>query len=143
MDMTKIRGGQAALSTVFLIGGIIVLFGISLAMIALAFSDSTLGFQAANRALALARGGVADAELQLVRNKDFTNTSGYCVPAMVPPCSSGYATVTVTQNSPAAGKVTVVSDATFNRRRRKVQVIYQVSSSTTQVVPVSQQELTL
>lgn len=136
------HSGQAALSTVFLIGGIIVLFGISLAMIALAFSDSTLGFQAANKALAFAKGGVADAALQLARNKDFSS-AGYCVPAAVMPCPSGYATVTVTQNSPSSGKATVISDATFNRRRRKVQVIYQVSASSTQVVPVSQQELSL
>ncbi len=124
--------GQAALSTIFLIGGIIVLFGTSLAFITLSFSNSSLGFQASNRAEALALGGVRDAEIQLLRNKDFSD-SGYCVPAASTPCPSGYAFVTVTQGSPAVGKVSVTSEATVNLRRKKVQAIYVVSPTSTQV----------
>lgn len=134
--------GQAALATIFLIGGIIVLFSISIALITLSFANSTLGFQAANKALAVATGGIRDAEVRLLRNKDFSNTSGYCVPASNPPCPSGSATVTVTQGNPAAGEVTVTSDATISIRRRKLQGIYAVSTTTSQLTNISLQELT-
>jgi hypothetical protein len=128
--------GQAALSTIFLIGGVIVLFGISLALISISFANSSLGFQASNRAAAVAQGGVKDAELQLIRNKDFANT-GYCVPANNQPCPASTALVIVTQNSPQSGQVLITSDATVNRRRRKIQAVYAVSASSTQVTPIS------
>lgn len=125
------RFGQTALSTVFLIGGIIVLYATSLAVIGISFLNSAFGFQAANRALAVAAGGVHDAELQLMRNKDFEDTSGYCVPAANLPCPSGYAEVRVTQGS---GRATVTSDATVARRRRKLQANLSISTSTGAVV---------
>lgn len=135
--------GQAALSTVFLIGGVIVLFGISLALITLSFSGATLGFHAATKALALSVGGVKDAEMQLIRDASFSDASGYCVPYAVPPCPAGTATVLVVQNSPAAGEVTVTADAVVSMRHRKVRAVYSLTASTTQLTPVSFQELTL
>ena len=137
------RKGQAALSTIFLIGGIILLFGVSLALIAISFANSSIGFQAANRAEAIAQGGIRDAEIELLRNKDFSD-AGYCVPAanvVNGACPSGYALVAVTQNSPSTGKVTATADATVNRRRRKVQAIYVIGTST-EVLPISFTTLT-
>jgi len=132
----RLRRAQAALSTIFLVGGIIVLFGTSLAAITLSFANSSLGFQAGERALAVAQGGIKDAELQLLRNKDFAD-AGYCVPAHGTPCPAGSALVIVTQNSPITGKVLVIADATVNLRRRKLQAIYAVSPTSTLVTSLS------
>lgn len=119
-----------------------MLLGTSLALTALSFANSALGFQASNRALVVAISGALDAELQLTRNKDFSD-AGYCVPAANLPCPAGSATVIVTQNSPTTGQVTVTSDATAARRRRKVQMIFSVGSLTTEVDRVSFQVLSL
>lgn len=134
--------GQTMLSLTLLIGGLIILFGTSLAVIVISFLNSTYGFRAANAALALARGGLSDAQLRLERDSTISD-AGYCVPAIATPCPSGYALVAITQNSPAAGQVTVTSDATVSNRRRKVQGIFQLATSTGLVVPVSSQTLSL
>ncbi len=143
LNTLRATRAQSALSTIFLIGGVIVLFGVSMAMISLSFANSTLGFRAANQALATADGGVRDAELQLLRNKDFSNTSGYCVPYYATlPCPQGYAQVTVTPNSPITGETTVVSSASVGNRQRKIQGVYSVSPVGL-VVPLTIQELSL
>ena len=138
----RLRGAQTALSTVFLIGGVIVLYGMSLAIIGISFLNSAFGFQASNRALALAAGGIRDAEIQLMRDKSFSDV-GYCVPAANTPCPSGSALVAVLQNTPTAGKVTVTADATASRRRRKVQAVFSVSTSSGAVVEISSSQLSL
>ena len=46
---------QTALSLVFLIGGIIVLVGVTLSYLVISFTNASFGFQAANRALTTAR----------------------------------------------------------------------------------------
>jgi hypothetical protein len=135
MHLRSIRKAQAALSTIFLIGGVILLFAVTLAVIAISFANSSIGFQASNRAHAIAMGGIRIAELYLLVDKDSAST-GYCVPIASLPCPSGSAKVTVTQNSPTAGKVTILSDATVNRRRRLIQAVY-VKSTTTEIIPIS------
>ncbi|OGY98207.1 MAG: hypothetical protein A2855_02795 [Candidatus Liptonbacteria bacterium RIFCSPHIGHO2_01_FULL_57_28] len=134
--------GQTALAVTFVIGGIIVLFGTMLAFLTLSFLNSTRGFQAASRAAAVARGGVDDAMLQLLRNKDFSS-SGYCVPYESVPCPSGYAQVAVTQGSPSAGQVTVVSQAAVSGYRRKFQAVFVVNASSSLVRMVSTQQVPL
>ena len=132
------RKGQAALSLVFLTGGIIVLIGLSLAFLAISFINSSFGFRSANKALAVASAGVNDVLLQLVRNKAFPSQS-YCVPSPppTPPCDKGSANVTVSQNIPSSGLVTIESQATSFASRRKIKVIVSISSTTTQVNLVS------
>ncbi len=138
-DSIWLRRAQAALSTIFLIGGIVLLFATSLALIAISFLNSSLGFQSANRAAAIAMSGIRDAELLLERDKDFSDASGYCVPyhAITNPCPAGYATVTVTQGSPSSGQATVLSIATWANRRRRLQAVYVVSATTSQITPLS------
>ena len=139
-SICKMRNGQAALSTIFLIGGVILLFAVTLAVIAISFANSSIGFQASNRAQAIAMAGIRVTESQLLTDKGYSDV-GSCVPAASLPCPAGSAKVTVTQNSPTTGKVTVLSDATVNRRRRLIQAIY-VVSTTTEVIPVSIQTIT-
>lgn len=130
------RRGQAALSLVFLTGGIIVLIGVSLAFLAISFINSSFGFQSANKALAAASAGVNDAMLQLTRNKSFVKScfDNYCVPSS---CVQGDAAVAVTQNSPSPGLVTIESQATSFVSQRKIKAIVSVNASTTQVNLIS------
>lgn len=128
--------GQAFLSTILLIGSIMIVIGAGVAVIAATFLDSGYGLQAVDRAESVATAGVNDAFLRLVRNGAFTS-GGYSV--TVP---SGIATVTVTQGtSSATGLDTVLSSATTNGRTRKISAVFSVSSSTGQVTLVSWQDV--
>ncbi|MBI2033994.1 MAG: hypothetical protein HYT13_02765 [Candidatus Liptonbacteria bacterium] len=126
------KSGQAALSLVFLTGGIIVLIGLSLAFLAISFINSSFGFQSANKALAVASAGVNDALIQLARNKSFSGS--YCVPS---PCGPGNSSTTVSQNTPSPGLVTIESQASSFTSRRRIKAIVSISSTTTQVNLIS------
>lgn len=127
--------GQAVLSTVFLIGGIIILVGLGLAVLASSFINSTYGFQAALRAQAVASSGIHDGLMQLVRNKDFADVVGYTVPL-----GADSAAVTVTQNAPATGEATIYSTATVSQRRRAIKVVVSIDSTYGRVTVVSWQQ---
>ncbi len=90
---------------------------------------------ASQRALAVAKAGANDGYFQLLRNKDYSN-AGYSVPL-----GSESATVSITQNSPATGLVTILASATVSFRPRKVEIIASVTSSTGQVGLVLWKEL--
>ena len=113
------RKGQAALSLVFLIGGIALLVSVTLAVIAISFLNSTFAFQSANRAYANATSGAQDALLKLARNDAFSDTVGYAVPKG---CSANCATVVVTQVTPGI-QVEIVSTATVFASTRKIKVV--------------------
>ncbi len=138
----KFKKGQAALSLVFLIGGIALLVAVTLSLVAINFLNSTFAFQSANKAMAEAMGGVSDALLLLARNPRFSN-AGYdvCVTGFVSDC----ATVTVTQNQdlPASWTATIVSTATVSASRRKIQAVAAISPITGQVSVASITILTL
>jgi len=137
-DGSRARVGQATLSLVFLIGGIIIMVGVSMAFLVTSFINSGSGYQAANQALAAASAGLDDALIQLNRNKDFENIAGYSVPV-----GNIVVQVAVVQNSPAGGQVTITADATVNQRRRKIQAVAAVNSSTGQVDMISWQQVVL
>lgn len=137
------KRGQTALSLVFVMGGIIVLFSVTLALLALSFLNSTYGFQAANRASALAEGGVNDAMLQLLRNKDFAS-AGYCLPySATLPCPTGHVQITATQDTPAEGKVTITSDATVLRYHRRIEAVFSVNATSGLVQMITAQQVSL
>ena len=117
---------------VFFIGGIMLVIGITMAVIAVTFIDSGYGVQASNAAEVAATAGAEDAYLQLIRNSTFAATSGYNVSS-----GSASAIVTVTQSSPSAGYATAISQATVNGRTRKVQVVFSVNATTGQITVVS------
>ncbi len=131
------RRGQAALSLVFLIGGIIILVGVSLTFIVVSFIGSNYGFQMSNRALAAASGGANDAVIKLLRDKDFSS-AGYTVTI-----GSDSAAVAVTQNSPIAGQAKIISTGTASSYQRKIQAVAAVNATTGQVQLVSWEQLTL
>jgi len=128
--------GQAFLSTILLIGGVMIVIAATVAVLAATFVDSGYGLQASEKAEAVATAGVNDAFLRLVRNTAFTST-GY--PVTVP---NGIATVSVTQGSgSASGLDTVFSAATVSGRTRKINAVFGISSSTGQVVSISWQDV--
>lgn len=124
------RRGQATLSFVILVGGIVALIGITVAFLATSFLNVGFGFDAGERALAVARAGNDDAMLRLVRDKNFA--SSYDVPV-----GAYTASVVVTQGAPAAGQATIVSSASVAARGKKIQTVVSVSATTGQVTLVS------
>ncbi len=135
---SRVRRGQAALSFVFLIGVIVLSIGVAVAFLANSFLNSGYGYQAANRAMAVASAGAEDALMRLARNKDFSSVSSYSVPV-----GSDSASVTVNQNSPSTGQAKIVSSATVSFQQRKFQVVVSIDSATGQVSLISWQLLTL
>lgn len=124
--------GQAALGTMFLMGGIVLFGAVTITILVSGFLSSTAGFESANRALSIASAGINDAMLRLNRDKDFSSVSPYTLPI-----DSYSAAVTVTQATPSAGHVTVLSVASINNYRRELRAVLTVSTSTGEVRPLT------
>jgi hypothetical protein len=135
MDL-RFRRGQAFLGLVFLIGGVVIMVGLLIAFIASSFVDTGYGLAASANAQAAATSGAQDALLQLDRNPALSNPSGYSLSI-----GSSTATVTITQNSPSVGYITVISASTVSNRTRKVDIVLSENASTTQMNIVSWQEI--
>jgi uncharacterized protein (UPF0333 family) len=133
MDRTFLNKGQAFLALTFFIGGLLVVAGVLIAFITLSYIDTGYGVAASARAESAATAGAEDALLQLDRNAAFSNPTGYSVSS----ASSTTATVTVTQNSPSAGLVTILSAATVSGHAKKISVVVSENASTGQVSVVS------
>lgn len=131
--------GQAAISLIFLVGGTILLVGVTLAFLIFSFISSTFGFQAANRALGVAMGGVNDTLFQISRNKNFVPPSvtigcgkyavdvdGYSAEITVYR-SWGYPSDCGGSNLPPKGLIYIFSEAAVFGRGRKVRVVASVS----------------
>jgi hypothetical protein len=129
--------GQAFLSTILIIGGVMVFVGAAVAFLAMTFIDSGYGLQSSNLAESVATAGVNDAYLHLVRNSSFAIATTTNFTSL----SSGSATVTVTQGSPTTSQVMVFSSATVGGRTRKIMAIFLVASSTGQVTIGSWQDV--
>lgn len=125
------RQGQTVLSLVFLIGGIIVLAGITLAFLTSSFLNSTYGFRISERARALAASGVYDALLRLARNKDLQAAS-YTISV-----GSDSATVSVAQDSPATGLVTITSTSIISNRQKRIRAIVSRNATSSELYLVS------
>ncbi len=128
--------GQSFLTLVIVIGGIVLAAGVALALITASFVNSTYGMRAATSAEAAATAGAEDGLLQLSRNSQFGNSSGYIYSFAV---GSSTATVTVTQ--PSGGFATVLSSATVSLRTKKIQVVVSVNPATGQLDMVSWKEI--
>ena len=127
--------GQSFLALVILIGGIVAVIGVTLVFLSNTFVDSGYGFQASVVANAAAASGAEDALLQLDRNAAYP-TGSYSLPV-----GSTTVTVTITQNSPSANLVTVLSQASISNHTGKVQVVLANNASTSQMSVVSWQKV--
>lgn len=128
--------GQVFLTLVFFIGGIVAVIGLLIAFFALSSADTGYGASAAFTAQSAATAGVEDALLELNRNAQFPQNSTMSNPYTVS-TGSATATVTVTQNLPAAGEVTIVSVSTVLGHTKKIQVVVSEDPTTSQVSVVS------
>jgi hypothetical protein len=129
------RKGQAFLALTFFIGGILAVAGILIAFITISYVDTGYGVAASAKAEEAATAGAEDGLLQLDRNAAFsTAVSG---PYTVSSASSTTATVSVTQSSPSAGLVTILSAATVSGHAKKISVVVSENASTGQVSVVS------
>ena len=133
MESIFSKKGQAFLALTFFIGGILAVAGILIAFITRSYVDTGYGVAASAKAEEAATAGAEDGLLQLDRNAAFSNTTGYSVSS----ASSTTATVTVTQNSPSAGLVTILSASTVSGHVKKINVVVSENASTGQVSVVS------
>lgn len=122
--------GQTFLALIFLIGGMVVLVGLTLAFVANSFIDTGYGYQASVQAEAIATSGAEDALLRLDRNPNFAS-GNYSVAV-----GSSTATVSVANSG---GAVLILSSATVANRTREVSVTAAVSTSTDQVTVMAWQ----
>ena len=104
------------MSLVFIIGGIVVIIGMTLAFLATSFINAAYGFREAQRAEAVAASGAYDAILRLTRNKDLSGV--YALPI-----DGLSASVTVSPDVPSAGFVTIVSNSSVSGRFRSVESV--------------------
>jgi len=133
MDLRH-RKGQAFLALVFFIGSIVAIVGILIAFLASSFVDTGYGVSSSALAEAAATSGAQDAMLQLNRNNNAS--SSYSLPV-----GSTTVTIAISQNSPSAGYVTILSTASVSNHVRKVQVVLFVNTSTTQTNVISWQDV--
>lgn len=122
LKINDFKKGQAALATVLVIGGIISLIVLVLAIIISSYNISAYSFQYKQKAQKVALAGAEDALLKLIRDKTFSNTSGYNISI-----GSDVVNVTVTQNSPLSGQATIISQATISNYKSKIKVIVSIS----------------
>ncbi len=146
------KNGQVALSLVFLIGGVVLLVGVTLVFLVYSFLISSSGLQASNRALAVALAGANDALVHLSRDRLFAGPGG-----LGPNCMSynflaggDVALMLVAQEEsincmdwqslpfvPPSGQVFVDADATVSGRRRLIEMVLSVNRSTGEVRVIS------
>lgn len=122
---------------VIFIGSIIALVGLLVAFLANSFIDTGYGLADSVSAEATAMSGAQDALLQLDRNANFSYASpGYSVAV-----GSSTTMVVVTQNSPSAGYITIVSTATVLQHTRAVDVVVSENTLTERMSVVSWQDI--
>ncbi len=126
----KPRSGQAVLSLVFIIGGIITVIGLTLAILANSIINSTSGFQAVEGSRAVAISGANDALMRLARVKGLSG-------AYSMPIDSNSASVTITQDSPLSGLVTITSSSTVSRKEVRIRVVVSRNSTSGAISLVS------
>lgn len=137
----KATAGQATFSFIFLVGGIVVAIGVTLAILATTLINVTFGFRASERAAAAASSGAEDAVLRLMRNKSF--------PSPIPNgpyiflVDAAPVTVDITQDVIVSGfnKATIDSSATVSGYQRKIRVIAQINQTTGEVQVLSWKKL--
>lgn len=134
--MDGMKRGQTFLALVFLIGGMVALIGLTLAFLANSFIDTGYGYRASVRAEAVAFSGAQDALLRLDRLPvaSIAGASNITV-------GSDTAAVTITQNVPAAGFVTILSSAAVSGYTKKISVVGAINATTGQVSVVSWQAI--
>ncbi len=125
----------AALPAMLFIGGIIVEIGIAGVFISYYLSQSGFGVKISAEALAAAEAGVQDALIKIIRNKDFTS-AGYDLAV-----GNRSANIVVCKDTCAGtGKHKITSIGSAVAKRRKIEAVVNVNSTTGEVKIESIQE---
>lgn len=117
------RMGVAALPTLLLVGGIITAISISLTTSIYLYINSTYGANLGLRALSAAKSGVYDGMMKVARNKDFNTSYSLSIGAYS-------AAVSVYKDTPTVGKSKITSTGSALTRRKKIEAIVSVDSTT-------------
>lgn len=127
---TQASRGQASISLVLLIGGIASAAIITIALVAIGAIATGFGADQQQRARSAALAGIEDGVLRLTRNPE--DSGSFSVFA-----GNATATITITQDSPAAGQVSVTSQAVSGIRRSTLHAVYAIDPATGIPTPVS------
>ena len=135
------RDGAAALPTMLVISSVIMEIAIAGAFLAFVFVRSGLAARINAEAVTVARAGVQDALLRLVRDKS-ASSAGYSLSV------GSYSTTVIITNpsdctSGVAGKVCITSESTVLTRRKKFQAITAADSTTGEVRVISLSEVAI
>lgn len=142
MEQFSLKKGQAFLALVFFIGGIVSVASLLIAFLAASSIDTGYGAAASANAEAAATAGAEDGLLQLNRDASFPTGSSMSDPYTVTPSgSAGTATVTITQNSPSSGLITILSSVTVLGHTKKIDVVVSENSSNGQINVISWTEV--
>ncbi|MEK7465671.1 MAG: hypothetical protein AAB631_02745 [Patescibacteria group bacterium] len=134
--------GQATLSFVLLVGGIIVEVAIAGALIAFFLSGAGLGDRLSARAYNAAQTGIRDAELKIARNKEFCGTCSFPIQYSFP-VGSDSVVVNVTRVDDSVNNAylyTFTSTGTSASRQRKFVAVLAADKATGSVQLKSNQE---
>ena len=138
----------ATLPMVLLIGGLVVEIGIAGAFIAYYLSQSGFGVKLSAEALAAAKAGIQDAKMRIVRNKNFTpSPNPYTLSignnsAQITVCKE-LKTVSTACDTAMAGKFEITSLGTAFTKRRQVQAILYINSTTGEMKLESEEEIAI
>ena len=123
--------------TILLISGVIVEISVAGILVAYFFSQSGFGMKLSAEALGAANAGVSDALIKIVRDKNFFHP-GYDLTV-----GRGQARVAVCRDACVSGKHEIISLGSVLTKRRKIQAIVNVDSSTGEVKVESIKEISL
>lgn len=118
-NQVNFKGGQAALSMILLIGGIISLIVITL--IIMVSSYSSYAFSNTLKSLAAANAGIDDALIQLVRDKSFSAPSGYTI-------NTDGIEINIIVDQPTNGTVIIISSAGVLNYNSKVKAVVSLTN---------------
>lgn len=138
----------ATLPVVLLVGGLVVEIGIAGAFIAYFLSQSGFGVKLSAEALAMAKAGLQDATMRIVRNKNFIPSPNPYTLTLgnnsveVTVCKE-LRTVTTACDTAMSGKFEVTALGQALTKRRQLRAILYVDSITGEVKLESQREIAL
>ncbi|MDI6734273.1 MAG: hypothetical protein QMD50_02150 [Patescibacteria group bacterium] len=114
--LSLFKGGQATLSFVLLVGGIIIEVAIAGSFLTYFLSTSGLGERLSARAFAAAHAGIRDAQIKITRNKELSPAS-YSLPVGIDSASVVISWVTDATNDNYVYTVDSVGSASTRVRR--------------------------
>jgi hypothetical protein len=146
-SLPKTRGA-ATLPVILLVGGLIAEIGIAGAFIAYYLSQSGLGVKLSAEALAAAKAGIQDAKIRIVRNKNFIpSPNPYTLTignnsAQITVCKE-LKTVSTACDTAMSGKFEITSLGMAFTKRRQVQAILYIDSTTGEMKLESEKEIAI